>query len=82
MLFGKLLVPETGEPETSGTLKVHVEKRATNLIDAATLGTTEGIRLAINVGGMLIAFLALINLFDIALEGTAGLFFVPELSVG
>jgi len=69
LIFGKLMVPETETPETAGTLPINVEKETTNVLDAATVGTTEGVRLAINVGGMLIAFLALIALVDICLGG-------------
>lgn len=74
LLFGKLMIPETGEPETAGDTHVEVERESANLIDAITLGTTEGLRLALNVGAMLLAFLALIALIDLLLGSVAGLF--------
>jgi CNT family concentrative nucleoside transporter len=65
-------VPETGEPETMGTVKLHVEKTDVNVIDAIGRGTGEGLHLALNVGAMLISFLAIVALVNAAL-GLAGL---------
>lgn len=67
LLFGKLLVPETETPETAGQLQVSVERESANVIDAAASGTSDGVRLALNVIGMLIAFLALLALVDLLL---------------
>lgn len=74
LLFGKLMVPEEEIPETSGKLEFSVEKESVNLLDAASIGTTDGLRLALNVGAMLIAFLALIALVDLMLGGIGGFF--------
>lgn len=80
LLFGKIMVPETETPETAGDMPITVEKEAANVLDAATIGTTQGVKLALNVGGMLIAFLALIALADLLLRGSAGIVLaeVPE----
>lgn len=67
----KIMVPETGEPETRGTLKVTVESPDANVIDAAARGAGEGLTLALNVGAMLLAFIALIALIN-AVLGWAG----------
>lgn len=64
LLLAKMLIPETEEPETAGTVKVVVEKPGVNVIDAAARGAGEGLHLALNIGGMLIAFLALIALVN------------------
>ena len=72
LMMAKLFVPETGKPETSGTVKLEVEETDVNVIDAIGRGTGEGLRLALNVGAMLISFLALIALFN-ALLGLVGL---------
>lgn len=64
LLLAKMLVPETEEPETAGTLKIEVEKPGVNVIDAAARGAGDGVQLAINIAGMLIAFLALIALVN------------------
>jgi len=73
LLFGKLIVPETSRPETADTMDIRVEKESVNVIDAAAVGTTTGVKLALNVGGMLLAFLALIALMDLLLNGWARL---------
>jgi CNT family concentrative nucleoside transporter len=72
LMMAKLFVPETGRPETSGTVKLDVENTDVNVIDAIGRGTGEGLRLALNVGAMLISFLALIALVN-ALLGLVGL---------
>ncbi len=64
LLLAKMLVPETGEPETAGSVKIEVEKPGVNVIDAAARGAGDGVQLAINIAGMLIAFLALIALVN------------------
>ncbi len=64
MVIAKLLIPEVGEPLTRGTVKLEVEKHASNLIDAAAAGAADGLRLALNIGAMLLAFIALIALLD------------------
>ncbi len=60
ILLAKMFIPETEQPETAGRVEVRVEKPGVNLIDAAARGAGEGLQLALNIAGMLIAFLALI----------------------
>ena len=67
LYLSKLLLPEQELPETTGTAPVHVEKLHVNAIDAAASGASDGMRLAINVAAMLIAFLAFIALVDFIL---------------
>jgi CNT family concentrative nucleoside transporter len=64
LLLAKMLVPETGQPETMGDVKVEIEKPGVNVIDAAARGAGDGLHLALNIGGMLIAFIALIALVN------------------
>ncbi|GAB3515331.1 NupC/NupG family nucleoside CNT transporter [Pseudoxanthomonas daejeonensis] len=64
LVIAKILVPETGEPLTRGTVKMEVEKTTANVIDAAAAGAGDGLRLALNIGAMLLAFIALIALVD------------------
>ncbi len=64
MLLAKILIPETEEPLTRGTVKLEVEKTTANVIDAAATGAADGLRLALNVGAMLLAFIALIALLN------------------
>ncbi|HVZ21898.1 MAG TPA: NupC/NupG family nucleoside CNT transporter [Vicinamibacterales bacterium] len=72
LMMAKIFVPETQVPETMGTVKLDVEKTDVNVIDAAGRGTGEGLQLALNVGAMLISFLALIALVN-AILGLAHL---------
>jgi len=64
LVVSKLLVPETGTPLTRGTVKMEVEKNTSNVIDAAAAGAGDGLRLALNIGAMLLAFIALIALVN------------------
>ncbi len=64
LMLAKMFVPETGSPVTAGTVKVDVEKPGVNLIDAAARGAADGLQLALNIAGMLIAFLALIAMVN------------------
>ena len=68
LLMAKLIVPETGEPQTMGTVKLQVEQTDVNVIDAIGRGTGEGLHLALNVGAMLISFVALIALVNAILH--------------
>ena len=72
LMMAKIFVPETEVPETMGTVRLEVERTDVNVIDAAGRGTGEGLQLALNVGAMLISFLALIALVN-ALLGIANL---------
>ena len=64
IVIAKLLKPELEESVTRGTVTLHVEKTATNVIEAAANGAGDGVKLALNVGGMLLAFVALIAMLN------------------
>ena len=64
LVIAKILIPETGTPLTRGTVKMEVEKTTSNVIDAAAAGAADGLRLALNIGAMLLAFIALIALLN------------------
>ncbi len=68
MVLAKILVPEKGQPVTRGKVVLDHEKPAANVIDAAASGAADGMRLALNVGAMLLAFVALIALVNAPLE--------------
>jgi CNT family concentrative nucleoside transporter len=72
LMMAKIFVPETEVPETMGIVRLDIERTDVNVIDAAGRGTSEGLALALNVGAMLISFLALVALVN-ALLGLAGL---------
>ncbi len=64
LIVAKLLIPEVEKPLTLGSVRVHDERTSHNVIEAAAVGASDGVRLALNVGGMLLAFLALIALIN------------------
>jgi concentrative nucleoside transporter, CNT family len=65
LYLAKLFMPETSVPQTAGTVKMHKEKSPyVNGIDAITAGTTDGLKLALNVAAMLIVFIAFVAMFD------------------
>jgi CNT family concentrative nucleoside transporter len=72
IMMAKMFVPETDRPQTMGSVRLEVARTDVNVIDAAGRGTGEGLHLALNVGAMLISFLALIALVN-ALLGLAHL---------
>jgi CNT family concentrative nucleoside transporter len=73
LVISKMLVPETGKPLTRGEVKLEVEIHDVNVIDAAARGAGVGLKLALNVAAMLIAFLSIIALINWPLQeiGTA-----------
>jgi concentrative nucleoside transporter, CNT family len=64
LMLAKMLVPETDVPATAGTVHVEVEKPGVNVIDAAARGAGDGLQLALNIGAMVLAFVALIALLN------------------
>ncbi|MEJ2103817.1 MAG: nucleoside transporter C-terminal domain-containing protein, partial [Ignavibacteriaceae bacterium] len=81
IVIAKILFPETEEPATKGTVKIKVEKNASNVIEAAAVGAADGWKLAINVGAMLIAFIALIALMNYLLSGLGDLINVNQFLI-
>ncbi len=64
LLIAKVMVPETEQPETAGSLSMSGERPHANVIDAAAGGAADGLKLALNVGAMLLAFLALVAMIN------------------
>ena len=64
LAIAKVIVPEDGTPVTLGQTAITVKKPDRNVLEAAARGATEGVKLAINVAAMLIAFVGLIAMFD------------------
>lgn len=81
LVLAKMLVPETEEPETKDITNIEVEKTASNVVEAAANGASDGLMLALNVAAMLLAFVALIALFNYLIGLVGGLFGFPELSL-
>ena len=81
IVMSKILVPETEEPVTRGSAPVRVERTTVNVIDAAADGAGQGLKLAANVGAMLLAFIALIALVNHVLGWAGGVVGVADLSL-
>jgi concentrative nucleoside transporter, CNT family len=72
LVIGKILFPETEHSETAGDVKLPEIPAGGNVIEAATNGITDGLKLAVNVGAMLIGFIALIAVVDVLLNWADG----------
>ncbi|MCU0644185.1 MAG: NupC/NupG family nucleoside CNT transporter [bacterium] len=64
LVVAKIMYPEVEESKTKGFVKLDIEKKTANIIDAAANGAADGLRLAVNVGAMLMAFIALIAMIN------------------
>ena len=64
LVIAKILQPETEASTTAGTIRMAIEKTDANGIDAAASGAGTGLHLALNVGAMLLAFVALLAMFN------------------
>ncbi|MCK5032459.1 MAG: NupC/NupG family nucleoside CNT transporter [Calditrichia bacterium] len=69
IVIAKILVPEREVSKTMGKVKVMVERTSSNVIEAAATGAGDGLKLALNVGAMLLAFIALIYMFNWIITG-------------
>ena len=81
LVCAKIMVPETETSLSDGEVKMAFEKKSANIIDAAATGAGEGLQLALNVGSMLLAFIALIAMFNGLLSFVGGWFNFSDLSL-
>lgn len=81
LAMAKILYPETAKPETTGKIKIETEQVYINEIDAITTGALDGLKLALNVGAMLIAFLGLLALVNGVLAWLGQQVGLPQLSL-
>lgn len=72
IVLSKIFVPETEKEIKQDKLEVNQEAMGVNLIDAMSIGAAEGLKLALNVGGMLLAFIAVIAAVNYGLSGLIG----------
>ncbi len=70
LIIAKILLPE--EEEVDSSLHLSAERPGTNVLDAVCIGTTDGLKLAVNVGAMLLVFTALIALGNWVLSAGVG----------
>jgi CNT family concentrative nucleoside transporter len=81
LLLSKMIHPEEGVPVTKNTLTIEVEKTDTGVIEAAATGAATGVSLALNVTGMLIAFIALMAMLNYGIGWLGNLVNLPGLSI-
>lgn len=81
LLFAKLLFPETEEVDDGKIEMAEGEEKPVNFIDAAALGAGSGLKLALNVGAMLLAFIGLIAVINLMLAGVGGWFGKDDFSL-
>jgi len=72
IVMSKIIIPETNKDNINDKLEVSGENMGVNLIDAMSIGASEGLKLALNVGGMLLAFIAVIAALNYILSGLIG----------
>jgi len=68
LVIAKIIYPETESSETMGDLKIHVEQNSSNAMEALGNGATDGLKLAANVGAMLVAFISIVALVNYLLS--------------
>ncbi len=68
LVMGKIIYPETEHSLTAGDVEIPKIQTANNLLEAVSNGITDGLRLAVNVGAMLVGFIALIAFLDVILN--------------
>lgn len=74
LVIAKIIQPETEESETAGTVEVDYQSEGSNPIESAAIGANAGMKLALNIAAMLIAFIALIEMANALLGGVGSLF--------
>ena len=85
LVMAKIIYPETEQADTLGKIKVTIHKQAENVMDALGQGATDGLKLAANVGAMLLAFVSIITMvnyllvyfFSINMQEMMGVVFQP-----
>jgi len=72
IVLSKIIIPETEKEIKQDKLEVNKDAMGVNIIDALSIGAAEGLKLALNVGGMLLAFIAVIAALNYGLSGLIG----------
>ncbi len=80
LVCAKLMVPEVEESVTAGVVKIDLPKVSANVVDAAATGASDGLKLAVNVAAMLLAFIALIAMLNGILSGLGGIIGYPQIT--
>ncbi|MDZ5470499.1 NupC/NupG family nucleoside CNT transporter [Bacillus sp. 31A1R] len=81
LIMAKMIVPETDQSEEPKEFEMEMDKDSTNVIDAAARGASVGLQLALNIGAMLLAFIALVALINGLLGWLGSLFGFSGISL-
>lgn len=81
LLMAKIIMPETEVRDEEQVIKFEKDKDTTNIIDAASNGAIVGLKLALNIGALLLAFTSLIALFNLGLDWAGNLFGYESITV-
>ena len=81
LLYAKLMMPEIDKPQEAAPAFAEGDEKPANVLDAAALGAGTGLKLALNVGAMLLAFIGLIALLNLMLGGIGAWFGMQGLSL-
>lgn len=81
IVIGKILMPESEQPETLGASNIALEKTSSNLLEAIAVGTSDGLKLSVNVAAMIISFLALTAMVNFGLGFLGDTVFGTSLSL-
>jgi CNT family concentrative nucleoside transporter len=81
LVMAKLMFPETEESLTKGEVRVSVERPWVNVIDAASSGAADGLKLTLNIAAMLLAFIAIIAMLNAFIGWVAGWFGFAAITI-
>ncbi|MDN7245126.1 NupC/NupG family nucleoside CNT transporter [Planococcus shenhongbingii] len=81
LIMAKIMIPETEDVTERDDIVMEKDHTSVNVVDAAARGAADGLQLALNVGAMLLAFIALIALLNGMLGGIGGWFGAEDLTI-
>ncbi|MBG9588761.1 NupC/NupG family nucleoside CNT transporter [Cytobacillus firmus] len=81
LVMAKLMMPETEKSETTDDINIEKDTQSVNIVDAAARGASDGLMLALNIGAMLLAFIALVALINGIIGFAGGLFGLENLTL-
>ncbi|MEK3854600.1 NupC/NupG family nucleoside CNT transporter [Cytobacillus sp. FSL H8-0458] len=81
LVMAKMMMPETEKSETTDDITIEKDTQSVNIVDAAARGASDGLMLALNIGAMLLAFIALVALINGIIGFAGGLFGLENLTL-
>jgi CNT family concentrative nucleoside transporter len=79
--FAKIIVPQTEQPQSKETIQLVKDEESRNVIDAASRGAMDGLKIAVGVGALLLAFISLIFFLNTIIGAIGGLFGAESLTL-